>query len=138
MTFHERSALTTIVAVLVTFGAYFFVLIAGVDRRVDDIAYKPLLVLTVIVLTAIMAISHIVLAVRAPDEANHLDERDRTISQRADQVAGVVLACVVLLVIFLTMVEAAHVYIANSLLLGLVISQVAGDSTKLVLYRRSS
>lgn len=138
MTFHERSAATTITALVVTFGAYFLVLIGGVDRRADDFAYKPLLALAVVALIVMMTISHIVLALWTPDEANSLDERDRSISQRADQVGGVMLASVVLLAIGLTIFEAAHVYIANALLLGLVIAQVSSESTKLWLYRRSS
>lgn len=138
MTFQQRSAATIVGALLVIFGAYFAVLIGGVDRRADDFAYKPLLVLAVIAFTALMAFSHTFLALLTPHEANTLDERDRTISQRADQVGGIVLASAVLLVISLSVVEAAHVYIANALLLGLVAAQIASETTKLWLYRRTS
>lgn len=138
MTFHERSAITTISALVIVFGAYFLVLISGVDRSVDDFVYKPLLVVAVVALIGVMAVSHMVLALWTPDEANTLDERDATISQRADQVSGFILGVVVLVVISLTMIETAHVYIANALLLGLVVAQVAGESTKLFLYRRTS
>lgn len=138
MTFHERSATVTMGALLLIFGGYFVVLVAGVDRRVDDFVYKPLLVLAVIVLIVVMAVSHLILALWTPDEANTLDERDRTISQRSDQVGGVLLGGVTLGVLALSIFEVAHVYIANALLLGLVIAQVASEATKLLLYRRAS
>ncbi|MEM9562009.1 MAG: hypothetical protein AAGA93_05295 [Actinomycetota bacterium] len=138
MTFHERSAATIIGALLLVFGGYFVVLIGGVDRRVDDFAYKPLLILAVVAFTALMTLSHIVLALRSPEEANTLDERDRTISQRADQVGGTMLGVAVLVVISLTVLEVAHVYIANALLFGLVAAQIASEGSKLWLYRRTS
>jgi len=138
MTFHERSAATIIGTLLLIFGAYFAVLLGGVDRRADDFVYKPLLVLAVIAFAALMALSHTFLALLTPHEANTLDERDRTISQRADQVGGVVLGSAVLGVISLTIFEAAHVYIANALLIGLVAAQIASEATKLWLYRRTS
>ncbi len=138
MTFQERSAVAIIGALLLIFGGYFVVLIGGVDRRVDDFAYKPLLILAAIAFTVVMAVSHTVLAVLAPHDANTLDERDRAVTQRADQVGGVVLGVVVLAVISLTVVETAHVYIANALLLGLVVAQLASETTKLWLYRRTS
>ena len=138
MTFHERSAATIIGALVLVFGAYFVVLIGGVDRRVDDFVYKPLLILAVVAFTALMAFSHTFLAILSPHEANNLDERDRTISQRADQIGGVLLGVAVLVVISLTVLEVAHVYIANALLFGLVAAQLASEASKLWLYRRTS
>ena len=138
MTFPERSAATIITLLVVTFGGYFVVVIGGVDRRADDFAYKPLLILAVVAFTVLMTFSHIFLALLSPSEANNLDERDRSISQRADQVGAIVLGVTVLIVISLTMLEIAHVYIANALLLGLVGAQVASESVKLWFYRRAS
>ncbi len=138
MTFHERSAATIIGALLLVFGAYFVVLIGGVDRRVDDFAYKPLLILAVIAFTALIAFSHVFLALLTPNEANTLDERDRTISHRADQIGGTMLGVAVLVVISLTVLEVAHVYIANALLFGLVAAQIASEASKLWFYRRTS
>lgn len=138
MTFPERSAVATIVALVATFGTYVLVLSFGVDRSVDDFVYKPLLILTVVVLVAIMAVSHSLLAIVSPSAANAFDERDRWISQRADQLGGVLLGGVVLGVVGLTVFEVAHVLIANALLLGLVFAQLASEITKLLLYRRSS
>ena len=138
MTFHERSAATIITILLLIFGTYFAVVIGGVDRSAADFAYKPLLILAVIALTALMTVSHIVLALLAPGDANALDERDRSISQRSDQVGAITLGCTVLTVISLAMLEVAHVYIANSLLLGLVLAQIVSEATKLYLYRQAS
>lgn len=138
MSFQERSSATIIGVLLLTFGVYFGVVIGGVDRRVDEFVYKPLLILAVIVLAGLMAVSHTILAAVSPKEANMLDERDRSISQRADQVGGVLLGVAVLAVIALAMFEVAHVYIANALLLGLVAAQIAAETTKLWLYRRAS
>ena len=138
MTFQERSAATIIALLLLAFGAYFVVLTGGVDRRADDFAYKPLLILAVIAFTVLMTVSHIVLALLSPKDANTLDERDHSISQRSDQVGAIILGSVVLIVISLTMFEVAHVYIANALLLGVVAAQTASEATKLFLYRRTS
>lgn len=138
MTFHERSAATIIALLLVTFGTYFVVVVGAVPRRADDFVYKPLLILAVIAFAALMTFSHIFLGLLSPSEANTLDERDRSIYQRSDQVGAVMLASTVLIVISLTMLEVAHVYIANALLLGLVAAQIASESAKLWLYRRTS
>lgn len=138
MTFQERSAAVTIGALVVIFGAYFAVLVAGVDRRVDDFVYKPLLVLAVIALTVVMAASHTVLALWTPHEANNPDERDRAISQRGDQIGGMLLGATTIGVVLLAALEVAHVYIANALLLGLVLAQVASEGAKLWLSRRPS
>lgn len=138
MTFHERSAATIIALLLLTFGTYFVIVVGAVDRRTDDFVYKPLLILAVIAFAALMTFSHIFLALLSPSEANTLDERDRLISQRADQIGAVMLGSTVLLVISLTMFEVAHVYIANTLLLGLVAAQIASETAKLWLYHRTS
>lgn len=138
MTFHERSAATIIGLLLLTFGTYFVVVIGGVDRRTDDFVYKPLLILAVVAFVVLMTFSHIFLALLSPAEANTLDERDRSISQRAEQAGAFILGVTVLMVISLTMFEVAHVYIANALLLGLVAAQLASETAKLWLYRRTS
>ncbi|MEM9609599.1 MAG: hypothetical protein AAGA99_19400 [Actinomycetota bacterium] len=138
MTFPERSAAVTIAALVVVFGAYFALLAAIGDARIGGVAYKPLLALAVVALIIVMAGSHIVLALLSVKDANAFDERDRMISQRADQLGAVVLGVSVLSVISLVIVEVEHVYIANALLLGLVVSQLTSESARLWLYRRSA
>lgn len=137
MTFPQKSAVTTIAALLVAYGGYAAVLAAEVsDRDVREFAYKPMMVVATIVLAVIMAVGHGVLAARTPRDAGTLDERDRWFALRASRLGGLVLAVGVFGSLVLAMAEAASFYVANALLLSWVLAEVANRATLLVLYGR--
>ena len=135
MSFPQKSSLATIVAMLAVYGCYFSIVGARVDGDVEAVAYKPLLVVTVVALAVLMAVSHAVLAMLWPREADVVDERDRQIAWRSDRVGGYVLAVGVCGVLSLALAEAPYFYIANAALLAWVLAELSGHMVKLALYR---
>ena len=136
MSFPQKSSLATVVALVAVYGCYFAVVGVRLDGDVEAVAYKPFLVLAVVVLAVLMAVSHTALALLWPHDADVVDERDRQIGWRSDRVGGYVLAVGVCGVLTLALVEAPHFYIANAALLAWVLAELSGHVTRLALYRR--
>lgn len=137
MPFHQKSAITMASILIVVYGVYF----ASMGRWLtvtpaEDIPYQPFLVIATIPLAILAAVSHIVLALFNPREANAFDERDRQVTLRGEQVGGYVLATGVFFGIVLAMVEAPYFFVANTLLLAWVLAQVSEYLVSAVLYQR--
>ncbi len=137
MPFQEKSAIATLGALLLVYGAYFAIvgrwLAAG---PVGEIAYQPLMLAAVAVLVIFAVVSQVLIAIVNPKEASAYDERDRLIDLRSERVGGYVLAVGVFFGLVLAMGEIEHFYIAQTLLLALVLAQISDESTKVFLYRR--
>ena len=139
MAFQAKSAAALVGALVVAYVPYFILvgyLLWSTSEDVANIAYKPLLILATVPVAVIAAVSHIVLALITPKEANQHDERDRLIDQRADQLSAHVLAVGVFAAIVLAMLELASFYVVNALLLAWVAAEMAAQVRRLVLYRR--
>jgi hypothetical protein len=140
MSFQEKSAIAIIGALVVVYGAYFALVarISLTSTEAAGIAYKPLLVLSIVPVAVLAAVSHIVLAVRNPKEANAYDERDRLITLRAERLGGYVLAVGVFAAIVLAMFEFRPFYLANALMLTWVLAEITDNAVKIALYRREA
>ena len=138
MSFPEKSTWVMLVVVALVYGTYFLVVLGDVAAvpGVRDIAYRGMMLATVLVLTLLAAGTHIVMAIASPLEADMTDERDREINRFGEYIGGFVLVVAVLMGLGLTMFEVDHFWIANALLAGLVLSELVAGATKLVLYRR--
>lgn len=138
MTFSQKSAIATILALVSAYGGYGVVIAANVETdSLIDVGYKPMMVAATVVLALVMALSHAVLAMTAPRSASDFDERDRSIASRAAAVSGHVLAVGVFVALVLVLVESSSFVVANALLLAWVIAEVTCQATTLVLYRRA-
>lgn len=137
MGFQEKSTWIMGAITLVVYGWYFTVVLGRIgDQDIAEIAYRPLMLTTVLALVALAVVSHIVVAMAAPEEADRTDVRDREINRYGEYVGGYVLAVGALVAMGMAMYEVDHFWIANVLLLGLVLSELASLGTKAVLYRR--
>jgi hypothetical protein len=139
MPFQEKSAIAMTAVLVAVYGAYFALmgrLLASTPAA--DIPYQPLLIVAVVPLTILAAVSHIVLAVASPKEANAYDERDRLIVLRSERLGGYVLVLGVVAGLVLAMAEIHPFFIANALLLGWVLAEIADNATRIVLYRRGT
>ena len=139
MAFQAKSAAALIAALIIVYVPYFtFVgsILATTSEDVANVAYKPLLVLATVPVAIIAAVSHIVLALVTPKEANQRDERDRLIDQHADQLGAYILAVGVFAGIVLAMLELASFYVVNALMFFWVVAEVAAQVRRLILYRR--
>jgi hypothetical protein len=137
MPFQEKSAIVMTGVLVVVYGAYFAVVGRWMaSSPVDEIVYQPLMIIVVVPLAILAAVSHIVLAVMNPKDANANDERDRLVSLHGEQVGGLVLAVGVFFALVLAMAEFPQFFIAHALLLSLVLAEITANATKVVRYRR--
>ncbi len=126
-----------LVIVVIVYGWYFVTVARWASETpVADIAYQPLMLATVVVLVIMAVVGHILLAVFPPYQGRQPDERDRLIEARSESIGGVALGAGAVGGIFLAMAEFDYFWIANTILLGLVLSEVMAGVAKLVYYRR--
>ena len=137
MTFQEKSAIAMTGVLLLVYGTYFTIVGKWLATSPpDEIRYQPLMIVAIIPLAILAAVSHIVIALMNPKEAEAYDERDRLIALRGERIGGYVLGVVVFVGLVLAMGEVHHFYIANGLLLGWVLAEIIDNASKVVLYRR--
>jgi predicted lysophospholipase L1 biosynthesis ABC-type transport system permease subunit len=75
-------------------------------------------------------------AIASPKEAGRTDERDRQIHRLGEYVGFYVMSIAAIVPLALTMAQAAHFWIANTLYLAFVLAMLASAIVKIVLYRR--
>jgi len=137
MSFKAKTTVVTLVVMTIVYGWYFFqVLLWASTTPVEEGFYQGVLFAMVVVLVVLFVVGMIVLAVVDHREANEEDERDRLIEMRGDQVGSYTLAVAVFVAMGLAMTEVAYFWIANALLAGLVLSELAKGAVMLVAYRR--
>lgn len=150
MSFRERSALITLVAMLVVYGWYFAdVATAAASTPVTELDYQLSLYVMVGVLVATIIIGHIAIVVyaaskarRGSDLASELDdmpdERDRLIETRADAFSSHFIAIAAFGAMFQAMARWPDFWVAHTLLAGLVVMGIAKSVWVLLAYRRGS
>ncbi len=137
MSFEEKSTWAVLVTFILVYGWYFLEVYARLTTGdVAGIEYKTLMGITVVMLIVISIVTHIVIAVSAPNETDMADERDRDINIRGEYAGSFVVSMAALSGIGLALLELDHFWIANALLLGLVIAEILTDCTKIYFYRR--
>lgn len=139
MSFQEKSTALMLVVMVGVYGWYF----AVVGSQLDDPAmraagYKGLMLFTVLALVALAIVGHVVIALVPPRTGDESDERDRIIDLRGEWIGGYVLGTGALAGLFLAMAEFDQFWIANAILLAMVLSEVVTGAAKLVLYRTMS
>ncbi|MGF1617528.1 MAG: hypothetical protein ACFCU2_06915 [Acidimicrobiia bacterium] len=137
MSFQGKST-ALMLAILIGVYVWYFVTVArwASDTPVTEIAYQPLMLATVVILVILAVGGHILLAVIPPYNGRQPDERDRLIEARGESIGGLVLGAGAVVGIFMAMAEFDYFWIANTILLGLVLSEVVAGGAKLIYYRR--
>lgn len=138
MSFRNKSALVTIVALLVASIVYVVSLLtAAAGSPIVDVAYQPYLIGFVIVLVIVSVVGQIAVAVRSPKEATApRDERERLITWRAGSVSAYVLEVGAFLAIALAMAQVDWFWIANTVLALWVLAEIVDGGVQLTLSRR--
>jgi uncharacterized membrane protein YidH (DUF202 family) len=139
MSFQEKSAWIMVTAVLIVYGVYFLTVFDGFLWGYVDVAtvtYRSKLAVTTITLIIIAVVAHSLAAWTTPEEADQTDERDKAINRQGEYVGGFVLGALAVMALFLALLELDHFWIANCILLGLVLSELVAGAVKLMLYRR--
>lgn len=137
MSFQEKSTWAMGAITIAVYAGYFAVLLGRVgEGSVSEIDYQPLMLTTVLALVVLAVVSHILIAAANPREADRTDVRDREINRFGEYVGGYVLAAGALAALAMAMIEVQYFWIANAILLALVLSELVSLGTKAVLYRR--
>ena len=137
MSFEEKSNYVMLAAVVIVYGWYAATIASlAADIAVADIAYQPLMLIVVVPLVLIAIVWHAVIAALNPAEAGQRDERDDEIDLRAKRVSGYVVGTALFAGLVITMLEIDNFWIAQTLLGGLVLSEVVEGSMRATLYRR--
>ena len=138
MSFRDKSALVTIVALLIASAVYVVSLVSAAGGKpLVDVAYQPYLIGFVIVLVIVSVVGQIVVAVRSPKEATApRDERERLITWRAGSVSAYVLEVGAFLAIALAMAQVDWFWIANTVLALWVLAEIVDGGVQLSLSRR--
>ena len=138
MSFRDKSALVTIVALLIASAVYVVSLVSAAGGKpLVDVAYQPYLIGFVIVLVIVSVVGQIAVAVRSPKEATApRDERERLITWRAGSVSAYVLEVGAFLAIALAMAQVDWFWIANTVLALWVLAEIVDGGVQLSLSRR--
>ncbi len=138
MSFRDKSALVTIVALLIASVVYVVSLLtAAAGSPVVDVVYQPYLIGFVIVLVIVSVVGQIAVAVRSPKEATApRDERERLITWRAGSISAYVLEVGAFLAIALAMAKIDWFWIANTVLALWVLAEIVDGGVQLTLSRR--
>ena len=137
MSFREKSAWISLISMLLVSLIYFS---RGALRT---LAPRPsssqfhALILCVVLLVAIEMVAHVVVAMRAPKDAQApKDERERFIALKAVYISAHVFAVGSLLTISSIHIGANAIFLANGILLSFVIAQIVKYGARINYYRR--
>jgi hypothetical protein len=139
LSFQQKSTLAMTGILVLVFGWYFtLVLTELASTPAADIAYQGVMIPAIVLLVALAALAHAMIATGAPADAGERDQRDRSVALRAKQAARYVLAVGTVAGLGLAVIEADTFWIAHVLLAGLVLAEITEGLTRLVLSRRGA
>ena len=137
MSFQEKSTWVVLITMIVIYTWYFVTVLAEVGTTdVGEIDYQGMMLVTIITVVVLVVIGTIVITIASGRDGDSNDERDKSINRYGEYVGGFVLAVGALAALALAMIEVHQFWIANTILVGLVLSEITANVTKIVLYRR--
>lgn len=137
MSFKEKSSWVMLIVIALVYGWYFTSIVGDLSAgaAVTDIAYKGAMIGTVVAVVVLAIGGHIFITVTARGDSVS-DERDREINRQGEYIGGFVLGTGALVALALAMLEKDHFWIANTILLTLVLSEMTTGAVKILVYRR--
>ncbi len=134
--FEEKSAWITLLALVAVFGCYFLVAARMLSAGTTETAapFVPLFIVITVLLVIVLAVGHAVAAIVNRGDAR--DERDSQIERRAESNSSWILAVGVVSAMFALALPIGKAWVANGLLMSLVVSEVANYVLRLYYYRR--
>ena len=137
MSFREKSAWISFISILFFFAVYFGRVVKQVGGGSGDRTLFSTFLVAVAGLVLLEVGLHVAVALRSPREARTpKDERERLIDMRATQVAFPVLLVGTLLSIWTIHTDAGRWWMAQSMLLSIVIAELVKFGTQIALHRR--
>lgn len=133
--FEEKSVWITLVSLLLVFAGYFYVAALMLRGGVTSVLpFVPVMAVVVALLVILLIVGHILAAVASRPEGR--DERDRLIEWRAESNSSWVLGVGVLAAIFGLATPVGPAWIANGLLMCMLLSEVWKHMLQLYYYRQ--
>ena len=143
MSFQEKSNVLMLGAIVLVYGVYFALVFGGplvsggeINTDIGLLMSNGLVIASIPALIAISVFGHAAIALLSPKEAGRQDERDALIEMRGDQRGGFVMAFCAVCAMGLAMIAAAHFWIVNLILAGLVLGEIVKAVSRLIDYRR--
>jgi hypothetical protein len=130
MSFREKSAVITILALLLTYGAYAVRVKSGPMSTPEAVGFLSVVILAQVV---IMIVAHIAVAVMRRPEAR--DERDQVADLRGARNGYFALATGLVAAMWLALMGAPPLTLVNAMLGALVAAEVVRYGSQLVYYR---
>ena len=138
MSFQEKTTWLVLAAMVLVYGWYFATIAVELGTTAaQDIDYQGTMLFTVVALVVVITIGAIVAAATGGGDDTS-DERDKAINRYGEYVGGFVLGAGALGAMALAMIEVEQFWIANAILLALVLSEIVTNITKAILYRRGT
>lgn len=133
--FEEKSVWVQLFGTIIGMGGYFVIagklLASGVKEMP---AYAALFIVATVFMVILLIAGHIIAAISGRCERR--DERDRLIAWRAEHNSSWVLATGVFAAIVAMTLSMHIVWVAHTLVLSLVLSEVLGYTLRIMYYRR--
>ena len=135
--FEEKSVWIQLASMVLLLGGYFVAAGLLLSRGTTGIApFIPLFIIATVLMVAVSAAGHAITAIAGKPEGR--DERDRLIAWQAEARSSWLLAAGVIVALACLILSMGSAWIANILLLSLVLSQVLCYAIQIVLYRRGT
>lgn len=140
MSYREKVAWLSLLAMLVAFGPYFAVVaLHPPDDALPNLRQLWLFGMAVAVQVGILAVGHAVFRLRTPAEAREpADERDLAIQRRSVSIAYGTLIAGVILVAIVMPFYASGWAIVNGAIFAIVLAELVSYGVAVVAYRRQS
>lgn len=133
--FEEKSVWIQLIGLVIVLSSYCVLAARTVASGVTQlIHFVPLLTIAIVLLVALLAVGHIVVAVASRPEGRY--ERDQLIAWRAESRSSWVLGVGVIAAIICLVVVDEPTWVAHGLLLSLFLSEIVKDILQLVAYHR--
>jgi hypothetical protein len=137
MTYEEKGAWVSLLAMIGTCGAYVAVVLGrAAGNSLAEVAYRSPMLWTMGISIALAIFGRIAVEMAKPSDTYKPDARDKEINRFSEYVGGSVLAIGMLVPFALVLLEAANFWIANAMFAAFALSAIVGTATKLVAYRR--
>jgi Na+/H+ antiporter NhaB len=141
MSFREKAAWVTFLAVLISFGFYFVSVGTALHANADAGAWLPVsvpaLITLVVVVILVEVVAQVVIAARSPTEARGpLDERERVIELKATRPAFFVLMVGVWLALGAALLTEHVGLLVQVILFAVWIAELTRFGTQLYYYRQ--
>lgn len=141
MSYREKIAWLSLIAMVVTYSPYFVIVIAGYlpARPMPDLRQLALFAAVSIVRVLILGIGYLCLRLGSPEEARTpLDERDSAIKSRSTSSAYYVLIAGMIYVGVFMPFRSAGWTIVNAALFMIVAAEIVRESVVVFCYRRQA